>query len=53
MNKFFRFIENVSLAIIANSIYSLAHSPIIDKNDGYILLASLYTMLVAIFLQEN
>jgi len=52
MNKFFKFFENVSLAVIANSVYALAHNTQ-NSNDGYILLASLYTMLISIFLQED
>ena len=52
MNKLFKFIENISLAVLANSIYSLAHGDT-SKINAYILFGTLYIMLVTILLQED
>jgi hypothetical protein len=52
LNKLFRFIENVSLAVLANSIYAFAHGDE-SKINIYILIASLYIMFASILLQED
>jgi len=51
-NKFFRFFENLSLAVLANSVYGFAHGDDTHIN-GVILFISLYTMFLAILLQED
>ena len=51
MKKLYRLAENISLAVLANSVYSLFHQT--SVLEGYIAIGSIYVMYIAILYQED
>jgi len=51
MKKLYRLTENISLAVLANSVYSLFHQT--SSLEIYIALGSIYVMYIAILYQGD